>query len=344
MRSIFSFGTPFKPFPRPCAILLIFLFNAEQARPDFWTIKGKGTLQTVDLSRVLPPIASRSGNTVQFVPEIAGNSIPSEIAVILRERIRTLLMNTKGGAIQLVDRSPDTIIKCIVTGYEPKTVHPDQRQIGNQHLQIATWIGNIEASVQVFDRSNNPIDASNVKFHLENDYVLAQQEENVTSMTDKRTSWRDKVAGGIRTMKGGPDIGDVAGMAGGGKGMHDALAVQEKGSRPPTDLEWRDALIEGLAAKVANRIVPVDQPFVAILPLDKEFAETRDLAKAKHWGQVEEDMEKMSPLQGSSEEPTLKVFRTRVRLDFVINVLPPTSRRHGQASAVHAQTLEALQA
>jgi hypothetical protein len=277
------------------------LLVPEQARPDFWTIKGKETLQTVSVSTVLPPVASRSGNTVQFVPEIAGSSIPPETAVMLREKIRTLLMNTKGGAIQLVDSSADTIIKCIVTGYEPKTVHPSERQVGNQHLQIATWIGNIEASVQILDKQNKPIDAANVKFHLENDYVLAQQEEKVTSMTDKKTSWRDKLAGGIKTIKGGPDMGDVAGMAGGGKNVHDALAVQDKGARPPTDLEWRDALIEGLAAKVANRIVPVGQAFVAILPLDKELAQTRDLAKANHWGEVEEQMEKMSPLQGPHE-------------------------------------------
>ncbi len=152
-----------------------------------------------------------------------------------------------------------------------------------------------------FDNHNKPIDAANVKVHLENDYVLAQQEDNVTSMTDKKTSWRDKLAGGIKTIKGGPDMGDVAGMAGAGKNVHDALAVQEKGGRPPTDLEWRDALIEALAAKVANRIVPVDQQFVAILPLDKEFAQVRDLAKANHWGEVEEQMEKMSPVQGPNE-------------------------------------------
>ncbi len=149
MQSICSPGSLSRLLARFGAILLVLLLATKQGRSDFWTIKGKETLQTVNLSRVLPPVASRSGNTVQFVPEIAGNSIPAETAVILREKIRTLLMNTKGGAIQLVDSSPDTIIKCIVTGYEPKTVHPDQRQVGNQHLQIATWIGNIEASVQV---------------------------------------------------------------------------------------------------------------------------------------------------------------------------------------------------
>jgi hypothetical protein len=272
-----------------------------QAKSDFWSVKGKGELQTVELTRKLPPVAARNGRTVKFVPEIAGTSIPPETATILREKIRTLLLHAKAGEIQLVDGPADTVIKCIITGYEPKILHSSERQVGLHTQQIRTWIGNLEASVQVLDNRENPIDAGNIKFHLERDFVTAQREENVTSLTDKRTSWRDKMAGSWKTLKGGADLGDIAAMAGGGQQLHNALAKTENDAREPTDLEWRDALMEGMAAKVANRIVPVDQEFKAILPLDKEFAQIRDLAKSGRWGDVREQTEKMPPLQGANE-------------------------------------------
>jgi hypothetical protein len=285
---------------RITVILALLVICPQQARPDFWSHLSKGRPETVKLVRKLPPVAARTGNTVRFVPEIAGKSIPPETATILREKIRTLLLNAKAGGIQLVDGPADTVVKCIVTGYEPKTLHQDQRQAGNQHQQIVTWVGNIEASVQVFDNRGKPIDAANLKHHMENDFVVTQQEEKVAAVNDKRASRWDKLAGAVRTLKGG-DAGDVASLAGSGQQMHDALGAGDKGVRQPTDLEWRTALIEGLAAKVANRIVTVDQEFVAILPADKEFVQVRELAKSGRWGDVQERTEKMNQLAGGAE-------------------------------------------
>ncbi|HEX3682598.1 MAG TPA: hypothetical protein VHU83_08630 [Bryobacteraceae bacterium] len=251
--------------------------------------------------RKLPPVAIRNGSTVRFVPEIAGSSIPPDTAIVLREKIRTLLLKGKAGGIQLVDGPADTVIKCIVTGYEPKIIHANQRQVGVQHQQIATWIANMEASVQVLDGRDHPIESADIKYHLENDFIVSKQEDNVNAVGEKKTGWRQKVASTIGVAKGG-DVGDLAELAGSGKQIHDALAAsEEKGARPPTELEWHDALIEGMAAKVANEIVPVDQEFIAILPADKEFAEIRQLAMNGHWGEVQEETEKMPPLKGANE-------------------------------------------
>ena len=282
------------------SLLVGVLIATQPAKPDFWSLR-ETKPETVTLVRKLPPVASRNGNTVRFIAEVAGNSIPVETATIVRDQIRTLLLNTKAGAIQLVDGPADTVIKCIITGYEPKVMHPGQRQVGLHHQQIVTWIGNVEASVQVFDSQERPLDAANIKEHLENDFVVAESEEHVAAVTDKRHSWRDKLGGGIKVFKGG-DKADVAELAGGGQQMHDALSGAEgKGAREPTDLEWRTALFEALAAKVANRIVPVDQEFIAILPLDKEFGQARELAKSNRWGDVQEQMEKMTPLEGGKD-------------------------------------------
>lgn len=289
-------------FPKQFLILLtLFVALSFPARPDFWSLVGKGQPDTVKLVRKLPPVSARNGNTVKFEPEIAGNSIPPETATILREKIRTLLLNAKAGGIQLVDGPADTTIKCIVTGYEPKIVHPGERKVGLKSQKIQTWIGNIGASVQVLDNHNRPIDAANLKFHLENDFVISEQEDKVAGVQDKKTSWKDKLASGVKMARGGADAGDLASAAGGGQQMHDALGAGGKGGRAPTEGEWRDALIEGLAAKVANRIVTVDQEFVAVLPVDKEFLQIREVAKAGRWGEVQEQTEKMSPLSGTNE-------------------------------------------
>jgi hypothetical protein len=294
-----SFRKPVYRLARLWPLLAAFAFTPRPALPDFWSLKDNKP-ETVKLIRKLPPVANRSGNTVQFLTETPG-SVPAEAATVLRDKIRTMLLNTKSGSIQLVDGPADTIIKCIITGFEPKVVRTGQRQVGVQHQTIVTWIGNIEASVQILDRQNRPIDAANLKHHLENDYVVQQSEEKVASVTDKKASIREKLAGGVKVLQSGARKSDVASLAGGGQQISGALSVGDKGGRPPTDLEWRNALIEGLAAKVANRIVPVDQEFVAVLPVDNEFRSIREFAKSDRWGDVQEQTEKMSPLSGSKE-------------------------------------------
>jgi len=75
----------------------------------------------------------------------------------------------------------------------------------------------------------------------------------------------------------------------------------DKNARQPTDLEWQDALFDGMARKVANRIVPVEQETVAILPVDKELKDVVELAEHSRWGDVQEQAEKMQPLAGDKD-------------------------------------------
>jgi hypothetical protein len=298
MHPAFRLPGSLRTLMRLCLLAFLIALFPYQAKPGFWSLAKNEQPVTVKLVRKLPPVAARNGNTVQFKAEIADKATPPEVLPVLRDKIRTLLL--KAGSIQLVDGPADTSIKCIITGYEPKIVRSSQRQVGNQHLQIATWIGNIRASVQVLDNHNTPIDSGDLKEHLENDFVIAQKEDSVAAVNDKRATKSGRLAGVIGVLRGG-DAGDVASLAGGGKQLHDALGSEAKGAQPPTDLEWRDALIEGFAAKVANRVVPIDQESVAILPLDKDFAQIRDLAKSERWGDVQEQTEKMGQLQGNKE-------------------------------------------
>jgi hypothetical protein len=99
----------------------------------------------------------------------------------------------------------------------------------------------------------------------------------------------------------GGDAGDTASAAGGGKEIHDSLGPETKVDPQPTDLDWRDEIIEAFALKVANRIVTVDEEFTAMLPVDKEFAQVRDFAKAQHWRDVQQQVETMGELCGAKE-------------------------------------------
>ena len=239
---------------------------------DFWSTINKGQPETVKLVRKLPAVAARNGSTVRFQAEIAGSSIPVETATILREKIRTLLLHSKTGEIQLVDGPADTDIKCVVTSYEPKTVRPGKRQVGTTTQTISTWIGNIGASVQVLDNQDRPIDAANLKNHLENDFVVSQSEAKPAPASNpiikKPPKWLQNVPGASVLTQGnaaGNPASILRGSSAGASADQSAADAGNKGGRQPTDGEWREALIEGLASKVANRIVPVDDEFVAVL-------------------------------------------------------------------------------
>ena len=270
------------------------------AQTGFFSVPGRSKPETVKMVTKLPAVAVPAGRTVQLVSTMAGKAMQPEAADILKEQIRTLLLQAKEANLQLVDGPADTVIKCIVTSFEPKVVHPGTRQQGVATEQIVTWSGMIEVSVQVEDRAGRSIDAANLKYHLENDYITAKQEGKVGSLFGKLGKG-DKAAEILNIAHGG-NAGELAQAAGAGTSLGQALNVgQEKNAPPPTDSEWRNALIEGMAVKVANQIVPIDQGFIAILPADKEFAQMRTLAVAGHWGEVQEDAEKMQQQKAALE-------------------------------------------
>jgi len=283
------------------ALLLVTLAaTIPAARSDFWTLAKGEQPVSVKLVRKLPPVVARNGTTVRFTAEIADPSTPQAVLPVLREKIRTLLLGSKVGGMQLVDGPADTIIKCVITGYEPKIVKKGTRQVGNKTLTIETWVGNLRGSVQVLDGRNKPLDGAELKEHFEKDFVVAQTEQAVTAVNNKKASKSSRIGSMIGVVRGG-DAGDAASLAGGGKEIHDSLGPETKVDPQPTDLDWRDQIIEAFASKVANRIVTVDEEFTAMLPLDKEFAQVRDFAKAQHWGDVQQQAETMGQLKGGKE-------------------------------------------
>lgn len=293
--------------PGTALLLVAALLLCADARADFWSRKDKKP-ETVTLTRRLSPVASRSGTTVRFTVQGTGASIPPEAASVLQQRVQTLLLDAKAGDIKMVEEGPaDTVVKCSITGYEPKSTQPNQRQVGLQQETLVTWVGNVEASVQVTDARDRPIVAANLRYHLENDFVTSEKEQQVAQVNDKKKSLKDKMTSTIAAVRGGKSS-DLAALVGQQGAVQALTRSQEKGARPPTDSEWRDALLEGMAVKIASLIVPVNQDFQVILPTDKGFEPILTLAKDKRWGDVQEQAEKMAPLQGAEDADRLYVI------------------------------------
>lgn len=257
--------------------------------------------EVITLTRRLAPVAARAGVTVNISIQGAGPSVPPEAIAILKQHVETLILDAKAGDISLIeDGAANTNVKCTITSYEPKTVQANQRQVGNEKQKLSTWIGNIWVSVQVTDGRDRPLVASNAKFHLENDFITATQDQQATKINDSKVSKTGRLAGTIAAVKGGR-LQDLGGLVGQGATVAALTQSEEKGVLPPTDAEWRDALIEGMAIKIASLIVPVSQEIPVFLPSDKAFGEIRTLAKDKRWGDVQEKAEMMGPLKGNDE-------------------------------------------
>jgi hypothetical protein len=205
----------------PVALIVLLIVAPSQAGIDLRSKLMPGQPEPVKLVRKLPAVAERHGRTVRFEPTIASSAIPQDVATILREKIRTLLLHAKEGEIQLVDGRADTVLRCTVTAYEPMVQRPNRRQVGLKQEQVMTLIGNMEASVHVLDQAARPLDAGNLKQHLEKDYIVSEQEQKAAALGGKATK-SEKAGGLLNIFKGGGDAGDIARVAGAGDPLHDA--------------------------------------------------------------------------------------------------------------------------
>jgi hypothetical protein len=267
----------------------------------------KPKLEPIKLKSELPAVAAPKGRTVQLVSSVSGKSIESEAADILKEQVRALLLRAKGANFQMVDSGGDTVIKFVVTGYEKKTVQKSTVTKGTATEQVETWIGNMQVSVEVEDHKGNPIEGSNLKYHLEDDFVAARTEGKNDKLSSKGS--KSDMMGHLLSLAHGGSAGEDAKALTGSSTLGGALdANHTKKAGPPTDVEWRDSLIEGMAKRIANEIVPIETDTVIPFPEDKQFAQLRAQAAMNHWGDVKEAAEKLSFQKPSDEGNRLYIL------------------------------------
>jgi hypothetical protein len=223
-------------------------------------------VQTVALSRKLPPVVDLAGAKIR-IKVTQAKSVKDEAVDILATKLRAELLKDRARGVSLDDPNPDTELRCRVTSFEVTQQH-QQKQVENNNNTYTVIIGNVEASVEVYDlKSGRALDSDNLKDHYER-WVLT---------------------GSTPTS---------------GKGIHVPLPGKKpKGTieeRVPTQSESVSAVLEGISRKVAQRLVPIDERIDVQLP--KGFKDLESYAKAGNWGTLKEKAESMTPLPKAEED------------------------------------------
>jgi hypothetical protein len=217
-------------------------------------------LETVVISRKLPPIVNLTGTSVKIVVSKTP-SVPQEVADVLLSKTRAEILKDQARSFRLDDQNPETIIRCHVTGFELTEQHTTQ-QVGNQTSTSLVVIGNMEASVEIVDTQNRGLDSDNLHHKYEQTFPLT---------------------------------GPTGGIFG-------SLPGKKQAPRIPTNEERRSMVVEGLARKIAQRVVPIAEPVEVPLPRGKAFEDVRRLAEAKRWGAVLEAAEKIPPFPKKDDD------------------------------------------
>ena len=221
--------------------------------------------QTVALTRKLPPVVDLAGARVQIkVSKIT--AVKDDLIDVMQTKLRAVLLKDRGRGISLDDPHPDTDLIVKVTSFETAE-QKQQRQNGNETSSYIVILGNMEATVEVFDRkSGRALDSENLKDHYEK-WFLQGTVQN------------------------------------GSKGVPNPFAKKPKTStdeRLPTPSERVSDVVEGMANKIAQRLVPIDDRFDVELPAG--FKELESYAKAGNWGALKEKAESMTPLAKAEED------------------------------------------
>ncbi|MDR3698227.1 MAG: hypothetical protein P4L56_01250 [Candidatus Sulfopaludibacter sp.] len=221
--------------------------------------------QTVALTRKLPPVIDLAGARVRIkVSKMA--SVKDDPIDVMQTKLRAVLLKDRGRGISLDDPHPDTDLIVKVTTFETAE-QKQQRQNGNETSSYIVILGNMEATVEVFDiKSGRALDSENLKDHYEK-WFLTGTVQN------------------------------------GSKGMPNPFAKKPKTStddRLPTASERISDVVEGMANKIAQRLVPIDDRFDVELPYGLKDLDS--YARAGNWGALKEAAESMTPLPKAEED------------------------------------------
>jgi len=228
-------------------------------------VKGKITLakpQTVALTRKLPPVIDLAGARIKIAVTKAA-SVKDDPIDIMATKLRAVLLKDRGRGISLDDPNPDTELRCRVTAFELADER-QQKQIGSDLNTYTVVLGNMEATVEIFDlKSGRALDSENLKNHYEKWFLTGVTQTGRFVLPGKK-----------------PKVSDD--------------------DRLPTNSERMSAVVEGMATKIAQRLVPIDDRFDVEMPLG--YKEMESYAKAGNWGALKEKAESMPPLPKAEDD------------------------------------------
>jgi hypothetical protein len=229
--------------------------------------------QTVALTRKLPPVVDLAGARIR-INVTKTSSVNEDPIDVMQTKLRAVLLKDRGRGISLDDPHPDTELRVKVTTFEI-TNGPQTKKNGNETDAYMVYVGNMEATVEVFDlKSGRALDSENLKDHYEKWFQTgAQQQPQQNGKAAKTAS--------------------ITGVFG-----HKPKTSNE--DRQPTKSEQISDIVEGMANKVAQRLVPIDDRFDVELP--SGFKELESYARAGNWGALKEKAESMTPLAKAEED------------------------------------------
>ncbi len=220
---------------------------------------------TVALTRKLPPVVDLAGMHVKIVVRKMP-SVKDDPIDVMYTKLRAVLLKDRNRGLSLDDPHSDTELKVTVTTFET-TEQQQQRQNGNELDHYTVILGNMEATVEVSDlKSGRVLDSDNLKDHYEKWFLIGAQQ----------------------TGRGG---------------VPNPFSKKPKVSsdqRLPTQSERLSDIVEGMANKIAQRLVPIDDRFDVEMPFG--FKELESYARAGNWGAVKEKAESMTPLAKAEED------------------------------------------
>jgi hypothetical protein len=221
--------------------------------------------ETTAIVRKLPPVVDLAGTSVKIVISKVG-SVPPELVDIAQTKLRADLLKDRARNIRLDDANPQTELRCKFTSFE-LVEQAQKKDVGNATESYKVIIGNMEASVEIYDMANHrALDSENLKSNYEKWFLIGSVENK---------------SGGFHL----PTRGHKT----------------EKADRLPTLTERYQAVVGEMTRQVAGRLVPVDERVDVPLPL-KKLKDLSQLAQREQWARLNEEAEKMEPLPKADDD------------------------------------------
>lgn len=229
--------------------------------------------QTVALTRKLPPVVDLAGARIR-ISVSKTPSVNEDPMDVMQTKLRAVLLKDRGRGISLDDPHPDTELRVKVTTFEVSN-GPQTKKNSNETDTYMVYVGNMEATVEIFDlKSGRALDSENLKDHYEKWFQTAAQQ--------------------------GPQQPGKAGRGASIAGVFGHKPKTSTEDRQPTRSEQISDIVEGMANKIAQRLVPIDDRFDVDLP--SGFKDLESYAKAGNWGALKEKAESMTPLAKAEED------------------------------------------
>ncbi len=227
--------------------------------------------QTVALTRKLPPVVDLAGARIRIVVTKTA-SVSDDPNDVMQTKLRAVLLKDRGRGISLDDPHPDTELRVKTTTFEA-TSGPQTKKNGNETDSYMVYVGNMEATVEIFDlKSGRALDSENLKDHYEKWFATGTAQQPQQGGKPSRFSM--------------PNLG------------HKPKTSNE--DRQPTRNEQISDIVEAMANKIAQRLVPIDDRFDVEMP--SGFKELESYAKSGNWGTLKEKAESMTPLAKAEED------------------------------------------